>query len=452
MIKIKFCGAAGMVTGSHYVVTTPFAKFAVDAGMFQGFEHEHLNLEPFAYDVSELDFLLLTHAHIDHSGLIPKLIKEGFSGPIYATDGTIKITNELLLDSARIQELNYERGDNFGKFTGVRAILYGTSDVENAMSYFRRVTFDEPFSPVEGVVINYKVAGHILGAASIEITVGDLEKRKIVFSGDIGRVKSPIIDTFDFNYRTDADVVLMESLYGGEYHPDRDETAREFIKAITGTIKSGGSVFIPSFAVERTQEILNDIRTAKDLGELDNSIKVYLDSPLAQRVTAIYSNSLDNQISSKFSFDNLIHIRKIKDSRLLTSRKGVVVIAGSGMADGGRIVSHLTKALLNKKNSVIFVGFQAENTAGREIVDGAKTVMLDKNLVDVKARIYHFKGFSAHGDTNDYITWLERFGSRNKKVFLVHAEEDRSESMKNILNEIGYENVFIPKIGEEYVI
>jgi metallo-beta-lactamase family protein len=453
MIKIQFLGAAGTVTGSHYVVTTSKAKFAVDSGMFQGMDVEEKNLETYPYDVSTLDFVLLTHAHIDHSGMIPKLIKHGYSGPIYATRNTIQITTELLLDSAKIQEINFEKGEPYGKFTAIKALVYDVSDANKAITHFKPVDFDIPFQPTTDISIKYVIAGHILGAASIEVTINDEGKsKKIVFSGDIGRIKSPIIKTFDTSYSSHADVILMESLYGGQIHPDREETAREFISAIQRTIKSGGSVFIPSFAVERTQELLNDIKFAKEMGFLDNRIKVYLDSPLAQRITRIYENSLDTGADSKFNFHELKYVRKYKESLSIRHKKGIIVIAGSGMADGGRIVTHLSKVISEKRNAVIFVGFQAEGTPGREITEGAKTVMLDGDIVDVKAQIYHFKGFSAHGDTNDYLTWLNRYGDHNKKIFLIHAQEERSVDMKAILMSRGYSDIQIPKIGEEYII
>ncbi len=453
MVAIKFYGAAGTVTGSHFVVTTSSTKFAVDAGMFQGVECEEKNLDDYTYDVSGLDFVLLTHAHMDHSGLVPKLFKNGFKGKIYSTLDTFKLCEQLFIDSARIQENNFSKGIPYAKSSDEVGIVYNVEEAEKSLRYFNLVNFDETFSPSKGILVTYRIAGHILGAASIEIEVVDQgTRRKIVFSGDIGRLKSQIIDSFDKDYTSEADVIIMESLYGGITHPDREETSREFIKVLRQTVKSGGSVFIPSFAVQRTQELLHDLKTAILHRELDSNVSIFLDSPLAQRVTSIYENSTYVQVQDNFYFKQLRFVRKNKHSISLANKKGIVVIAGSGMADGGRIVSHLKRALIDKRNAILFVGFQAIGTLGRELVDGNKRVSIDGYEIDVKAQIHHFTGFSAHGDSNDYVNWLKRYGDNNKQIFLVHAEPDRLLDMKSLLSERGYKNVIIPNIEDEFFV
>lgn len=451
MTKISFFGAAETVTGSCYLVETNESKFLVDCGMFQGPDVEHLNLEDFEFDESKLDFVLLTHAHIDHSGMLPKLTAHGFKGPIYATAHTIQISTELLMDSAKIQETAYRKGETYGKYTMQRGIVYNTNDAKECISQFKNVYFDDTITPASGISVRFIRAGHILGSASIEVTIEDNDTtKKIVFSGDIGRNKSHIDTTFDPNHSWDPDYVLLESLYGGEVHPDRDQSTNELVKLINQTVSRGGNVYIPCFAVQRTQEVLNDLKRSFETGMLNKETEVWLDSPLAQRVTEIYVSALQSNLDNLFDFPSLHYVKKYQESLMLSRKRGIVVIAGSGMADGGRIMEHLSGGLENPRNSIIFVGFQAEGTLGRELVEGAKVVNIGRKKVRVKSNIYHLKGFSAHGDTNDYTDWIKRYKNKNlKKVFLIHAEINRSISMKNILEQQGYSSI-IPKLGQSF--
>lgn len=454
MVKIEFFGAAKTVTGSHYVITGDNFKFAIDCGMFQGPDVENLNLKEFQYNPSDLNFALLTHAHIDHSGMFPKLVKNGFTGNIYATNHTIQISSELLMDSAKLQENAFQRGEFYGRHTQVKAIVYNTFDASKTIEKFKAVRLDEEFSPIPEVTVKFIKAGHILGAASIELSILDNgETKKFIFSGDIGRVKTHIDSSFDFEYSSNPNYIIMESLYGGKTHPDRDESAKELVKIINETIKRKGNVYIPSFAVQRTQEILNDLRLAKESKELSQDLPVWVDSPLAQRVTGIYTSALQSTQESLFDFPNLNYVKKFKQSVGLTKKEGQVIIAGSGMADGGRIVHHLQTALLNKKNSVIFVGFQAEETAGRALVEKQKSVNLDGKNIGVKAEIYWLQGFSAHGDTNDYQLWINRFKTQSlKKIFLIHAEEERALALKTQLENNGFPECEIPEMNSSVII
>lgn len=446
MVSIEFCGAAKTVTGSNYLVKTPTATFLIDCGMFQGKDVEHLNLEELEYDPSKIDFVLLTHSHIDHSGLLPKLFKEGFKGSIFATGNTIQITTELLLDSAKLQEHAFQRGEFFGKYTQIKGIVFNTSDSMGAISLFKAVNFEDEFTPAEGITVKYVRAGHILGAASIEVSIMDDNTiKKFVFSGDLGRLKSHLIPTFDLNYRAEPDYIIMESLYGGQVHTDRDQSTKELIDLINQTIKNNGNVFIPCFAVQRTQEVLNDLKNAKKSGELAADVPVWLDSPLAQRITAMYTAALQHGQEDLFDFEGLNYVNKYKQSLKLTKMQGQVIIAGSGMADGGRIVEHLTTGLENSKNTVIFVGFQAEGTLGRELVEGAKEVRIETKTVRVNALVKDLDGFSAHGDQNDYTEWVKRLVSPNlKKVFLIHSEIERSTALKTHFETLGINNCAIP--------
>ncbi len=450
MITIEFCGAAKTVTGSNYLVKTDHGNFVVDCGMFQGPDVEHLNLEELDYDASQVNFALLTHAHVDHSGMLPKLFKHGFTGPIYATHNTIQITNELLLDSAKLQEKAFQNGEFYGKYTQVKGLVYNTKDALETINLFKAVHFDDEFEPVAGIKIKYLRAGHILGAASIEVDIKDGETtKKILFSGDIGRIKSPLIPTFDKNYKSNPDYILIESLYGGIVHVDRDESANQLYSLINETVQRKGNAFIPCFAVQRTQEVLNDLKKAKAEGILHNDLPVWLDSPLAQRVTNIYTTALQHSEESLFDFPNLIYVKKYKQSVGITKKQGQVVIAGSGMADGGRIMEHLTTGLENSRNSVIFVGYQAEGTLGRQLVEGEKKVRIGTKSVTVKAQIHQLEGFSAHGDTVDYTAWIERLKSENlKKVFMIHAEPERAEALKTHFVGLGFNQCYIPSRKE----
>ncbi len=451
MIQIEFHGAAKTVTGSNYLVRTDHGNFLVDCGMFQGPEVEYKNLENFDYDPSEINFVILSHAHIDHSGMLPKLYRGGFRGKIFATQHTTQIASLLLMDSAKIQENNFQEGRNYGKFIDKVAIVFNSFHAEETLTLFESKHFDEEFSPLPGIRVKFIRAGHILGAASIEVDIDDGgHEKEILFSGDIGRENQSLIDIFDKNYKSSPDYILVESLYGGEYHPDRQESADEMIRIIKDTVSKGGNVFIPSFSVHRTQEVLHDIKTAQEAGKLSSDLPVYLDSPLAQRVSQIYTAALQNREDSIFTFKSLRYVKKHKQSEGLALGRGQVILAGSGMADGGRILNHLATGLRNDKNAVIFVGYQAEGTLGREIVEGAKTVTIANTNIPVNAAIHHLHGFSGHGDTNDYINWIKRFNTeRLKKVFLIHSEEDRAKKLIVEFEKLGIKGSYIPSLGEK---
>lgn len=446
MIQIEFHGAAKTVTGSNYLVKTEKGNFIVDAGMFQGPDVEYRNLEQYAYNPAEADFVLLTHAHIDHSGMLPKLYKNGFRGKIYGTNHTIQIATLLLMDSAKIQENNFKRGETFGKYTDKVEYVYNSFDAEETTRLFESVHFSDEFEPIPGIKVKFIRAGHILGAASIEVDIEDSNgNKKIMFSGDIGRKYSPLIDTFDPDYRSNPDYVLIESLYGSSVHPNRNDNVEDMIRVINETLDKGGNVFIPTFSVQRTQEVLHDLKLAQEEGKLDKNQPVWLDSPLAQKVSYIYLTALHGKDESLFTFDSLRFVKRSQQSRALTKKKGQIILAGSGMADGGRILSHLQEGLANPRNTVLFVGYQAEGTIGRQLKEGAREIVIDKTKVAVKARIVAYEGFSAHGDKEDYKMWIERFHTdKLKKVFLVHAEEEQSEAFDKELDKIGIMNSHIP--------
>ncbi|MBN1915394.1 MBL fold metallo-hydrolase [Candidatus Dojkabacteria bacterium] len=446
MTKLSFLGAAETVTGSCFLVETDRNKFLVDCGMFQGPDVEDRNFEKFKFDPRQIDFLLLTHTHIDHSGLIPKLFREGFRGEVYMTVPTSHLAELLLLDAAKIQE-NNQRDEFRRRVLRMKKsqmsgnLLYDTRDALSAINSFRTVELDKEIEIREGIKATFINAGHILGAASIVVEVDNL---RILFSGDIGHRGQELVAHFDLNKSLSVDYVVMESLYGGKYHEDRRLTERELIDAINLTLQRNGNVMIPSFAVERTQELLYIIKTAKQKRLIGDNVQVFLDSPLAIGATQIYTDSklaLSKMVQqsfalgdSPFSFPGLKTIRSYKQSLGIWKKEPSVIIAGSGMANGGRILSHFKKGLSDAKNSVCFVGYQAEQTLGRELTEGAKKVLIDDKVTRVKAKINTFFGFSAHGDNGDLLDFVGRLDKdRLRKVFLLHAELERSEVFKEEL-------------------
>lgn len=433
--NVTFWGAAGTVTGSCYLVQADGVKFIVDCGMFQGPDVEECNFAKWDFNPADVDFVLLTHGHLDHVGLLPKLIKHGFRGDVYATLHTIQIASLIMQDSAKIQEDNYTKGIPW-QFSNRLEVVYNSHDVDITLSLLRPVDFDEPLNLPGGVVANFRRAGHILGAASIEL---DIDGKVIVFSGDIGRAKHPLIVPFDQNYSREVDYVIMESLYGGQTHPQRTESVQEMMDIVKDTFQRGGSVFIPSFAVQRTQELLNDFKHAKEGGVLPGDLQIWLDSPMAQRVTKIYSDALDHSKESSFDFEGLNYVNNSRQSSKISKKGRQVIIAGSGMANGGRIVGHLQGNLKRADNAVVFVGYQAEATLGRDLVDGKKRVDIDGALIDVKAQIHQLGGFSGHGDDQDLHLWLKRYHSpKLAKVILVHAEPERANIFATELTDEGY--------------
>ncbi len=444
--SIKFLGATRTVTGSNFLVEADDVKFLVDMGMYQGPTVEERNFEPLDFNPEEIDFVLLTHAHLDHTGLLPKLFRHGYRGDVYATLHTAQIAEIIMRDSAKIQENNYAEGIPW-KFSKRVELVYDAKDADDAVHALKVVNYDEEFEPVPGVKVTARVAGHILGAATYEV---EYNGKVVVFSGDIGRLNQDLIEGFDTNYKREVDYVLMESLYGGETHPNRAESVNELVRIIKETIERGGTAYIPCFAVQRTQEILNDLKLAKQGGALPEDLPVWLDSPMAQRVTDIYSAALDHSQESNFNFPGLGFVRHHRKSQKLSKKRGQVVIAGSGMAEGGRILMHIMNNISDEKNSFIFVGYQAEKTLGRALIEGETQVEVDETQVQVKAGIYHLRGFSAHGDTNDYVHWLKRYNTpRLKKTFLIHAEMDRADRMRDHMKDISLDHPYIPDRGEK---
>ena len=472
-MKLKFCGATRTVTGSCYYLETDGFKFLVDCGAFQGKDElDALNYEPFPFNPSELDAIFLTHAHYDHCGRIPMLVKQGFKGRIIGTQPTRDLAKIVLLDSAKLQQEEYERwqsrskkevpGQNLsaeGSLYAQRKPLFSEADVEAMFDLFDVYPYGASVDMKKGVEFRMRDAGHILGSAMLEFWVKTKEgrDRKFVFSGDLGQPGARIVR--DPDLVREADYVICEATYGNRLHKSKDETVLELLSILKQAQEEEGNVLIPSFAIERTQEILYEINLFVENKLLEN-LEVYLDSPMASKATEIFkqyptfydedARRLLEKGDDPFHFPGLVAVDSAEDSKRLISKKGVVIIAGSGMCTGGRIVHHIKNHIEKENTHMIFVGYQVEGTLGRRIVDRQPEIRVMGQTLQVKAQIHTLGGFSAHGDQRDLRYWLRSFGHSPKKIFIVHGDEEIAIGFgTNIKSELGID-VDIPKLNEEF--
>ncbi|ROR01771.1 MBL fold metallo-hydrolase RNA specificity domain-containing protein [Desulfosoma caldarium] len=433
-MKVTAYGAAGCVTGSCFLVENE-KRVLVDCGLFQGGKAmDALNWEPWPFDPASLQAVLLTHAHIDHSGRLPKLVKDGFRGPIYTTAPTAALSRILLLDSAHIQEMEAEwkTRKNLRKGRTPVSPLYTTEDAEKTMTLFQPVSQDEVLSLSETVHFRFRNAGHILGASLLELWRGDLNHGlKIVFSGDIGRKDQLIVK--DPQPIFDADVLFIESTYGNRRHRNYEESVAELAEAIRYSHEHGQKVLIPAFAVERTQEILYVLGQLYREGTIPR-LPVYLDSPLAIAATEIFrqmvhefdeeTQEILRQGHDPFNFPELVFSRTAQESQALNELKGpAVIIAGNGMCTAGRILHHLKHNLWRRGCSLVIVGYQAEGSLGRRIIEGAKSVRIFGEDIMVRARVFTIGGFSAHADQEELLQWLAHFTNPKLQVVVIHGEK-----------------------------
>ena len=464
-MKIQFLGAAGEVTGSRHSVEVMLPsgqkRFMVDYGMFQGGrEASNKNLEPLPFPPKDLSFVVLTHAHIDHSGLLPRLCAQGFSGPIYCTSATFELLKILLPDSAYLQRADVERAERkqkAGKWRGEMPVaLYSREEVDLALSQFEVLDYGQVIDPAPGIQLQFKNAGHILGSAIavIDIAEGDATKKRCVFSGDIG-MRGKILMP-DPDLIASADVVVVESTYGDRLHRGLQDTEDELVEVISSTMTAHGNVVIPAFAVGRTQEILFLLIDLVKKGRLPH-LSIWVDSPMATAATHLtqhFFSQLDTQSQSTFEWFksnpeavDLRFIADVEESKALNKIKGgAIIISASGMCDAGRIVHHLANNLPRPQNAIVITGFQAYGSLGRRLVDKAPKVRLFGEEVAVKASVHTIGGLSAHADQAGLLDWLRGFKTPPKTVFVVHGEpESASVLAASIREELGWSHVTIPE-------
>jgi metallo-beta-lactamase family protein len=460
-MKISFLGAAKTVTGSLFLLESQKSKIIVDCGMFQGGKiMEEVNASDFAFDPSSVSAVILTHAHIDHTGRLPKLVKDGFQGDIISTDATRDLCDIMLRDSAHIQQMEAEwtTRKNVRKGEPAAEPIYTDADVEDTMQKFKIVNYDDRYRLTEDIEINLINSGHMLGSAFVELYINeDGKETKYIFTGDVGNYNQHILK--DPQLLKSCDYLVIESTYGNRYHEQIDTYRNELLEIIIATLKRRGNVVIPSFAVGRTQEILYEINYYKEnnlLGEFAD-VPVYVDSPLATQATEVFKRHYD--ISDKNTkellksgddplvFDGLTYSVTTDESIAINNDKTPkIIISASGMCDAGRIRHHLKYNLWQEKNSIVFVGYQAPGSLGRLLVDGEKMVKLFGEEVIVRAQIHTVDAYSGHADLNGLLNVISTMQNKPKKVVLVHGEED---SILNFSNEIK-EKFSIPTIIPSY--
>ncbi|MEA3417948.1 MAG: MBL fold metallo-hydrolase [Campylobacterota bacterium] len=462
MAFLQSFGAAEVVTGScHLLQLQCGVNILVDCGMFQGLVEER-NHEPFGFDPSEVDFLLLTHGHLDHVGRIPKLVKEGFKGTIVTHRSTLDLAEVVLLDSAHLMEegykTRYRKAQRLGEEKEVKKPLYRTSDVRAV--YHRTMiyaAYDEKINLGNGISVIFKNAGHILDSAIIQVMFEeDGAKKTVIFSGDLGNDDDLVMPSPDII--DEADALFIESTYGDRNHKGVKESDIELQEVIMETFKKEGNVLIPSFAIERTQEILCLLKQMYDRGDLP-PCQIFLDSPMAIRATEIYKryheelseccNDFLERDGTIFDFPYLHYTLRVKDSMKINEEDSrCIIIAGAGMCNGGRILQHFKHRLWNENNALVFVGYQVQGTMGRKIVDGAKKIKVYGEEIIVKAKVHTINGFSAHADQNGLIGWMDNF-KRLEKIFLIHGERDKQEIFLKEIEKRLDKKAHIVKQGEK---
>jgi metallo-beta-lactamase family protein len=463
MAKLTFLGGAGTVTGSCFLLETEKLRLLVDCGMFQGSRELRLrNYRNLVPSPQALDYVLLTHAHIDHSGLIPRLCKQGFRGKVIATRATVELCQIMLPDSGHIQETEWEWETRKANRRGERRPepLYTARDAVGCLHYFTGVSYGQSVTLDDQVRVSFQDAGHILGSAIIEVWIRENGREvKVVFSGDLGNKGTPIVR--DPARVSEADYLLLESTYGDRLHEPVANEAQRLKEIILDTYNRGGNVIIPSFAIGRTQEILFFLSSMFERGELP-PVPVYIDSPLAVSATEIFTRCPDCYDSETtaflnsadpFRFPNLTFVRDVRESIALNDgeHRSKVIISASGMCDAGRIKHHLKHNLWRPDTSVVFVGYQAEGTLGRRILDGEKRVRILGEPITVAARIHSLQGFSAHADQNGLLEWTSHLIRKPERLFIVHGETASSSALSALVEKRTGINAVVPRVGEQYV-
>jgi metallo-beta-lactamase family protein len=464
--KLSFLGAAGNVTGSRYLIEADGKRVLVDCGQHQEREYRYRDWEPFPVPPESLNAVLLTHAHLDHCGMIPRLVHQGCSCPIYCTGATAEIASIVLMDSAEIQqedaEFKKQRHRSEGRKGAYPEVpLFTTNDVSKCLAQFSPVDYEKPVTIGNNFEVVFHDAGHIFGSSMITVKVKQgNESRIIIFTGDMGRKESPILR--DPTVFKEADYVVMESTYGNREHQSREEAVEKMANIINDTVKAGGNIVIPTFAIERAQDILYYLNKLI----LENRIPhlaVFLDSPMAVEVTRVFKRHpelydkemyqfVDDE-QSFFDSTRLFLVRSIAESKAINHIKGTIIImAGSGMCTGGRIKHHLASNISRRASTILFPGYQAEGTLGRYIVDGAETARILGKRYRIKARIEQIDGFSAHADANELQKWLAHLEKPPRRIFVTHGEPEAAQAFAGIIKDKMGWQVSVPGYLDEAVL
>jgi metallo-beta-lactamase family protein len=465
-IKLTFLGAAQSVTGSCYLVESGNFRFLVDCGLYQEREFGGRNWRPFPIPPETLDCVLLTHAHLDHSGLLPKLVREGFRGSIYCLAATAEIAEIMLLDSANIQQEDaefkkkrHQKARRKGPYPEVP--LYTIDDAKASFPLFSPVEYGKTINIGSGVEATFYDAGHVLGSSMIRVRIRQNgEDRTILFSGDIGRSGKPILR--DPTFFEEADYVLVESTYGDRLLEPLEGAADKLADVINATVKSGGNIVIPSFALERSQEILYYLNKFLIEDRIPH-LMVFIDSPMAVSITGVFEHypelfdeemvELMRQKNSPFDFRGLSLVRTVEESKAINRIKGtVIIIAGSGMCTGGRIKHHLVTNISRMESTILFVGYQAAGTLGREIVGGAKKVRILGQHYPVRARVVQINGFSAHADRDGLLRWLSSLREPPRRLFVTHGESSVSQHFAALVRDKTGWEVAVPEYQGEFLL
>ena len=450
LAKVTFLGASRNVTGSCYLLETSDVRVLVDCGLYQERGYQERNWQPFPFRPDTIDAVFLTHAHLDHCGLLPKLVRDGYKGKIYCTQATSEIAQIILLDSAHLQEEDaiykakrHQREGRRGPYPELP--LYTTRDARAVTPHFAAVEYGSCIRVKDGIEGCFYEAGHVLGSATVALNIiQDGEKRRILFSGDVGEPDRPIINDPAIFY--EADYVVIESTYGNRTHAEHKnvDIQAQLRDCINETIKAGGNIVVPSFALERSQELLYHLNELFLRDEIP-PITVFLDSPMAIRITEVFKHHAGlfdremmqrlHQGNSPFSFDNLKIVQTTEESKAINSIKGsVLIIAGSGMVTGGHIKHHLVNNITRPENTVLFIGYQAQGTPGRRLLDGARELRLLGHTYPVRAQVVQIHGFSAHSDREGLLAWLSDMRLPPRCVFVTHGEEKAATNFAKFLS------------------
>ncbi len=455
--ELSFLGAAGTVTGSRFLLHVKRHHYLVDCGLFQGERRlKDMNWEPFPLPPEQLDAILLTHAHIDHTGYLPRLVHEGYRGPVYATEATCALLEILLLDSAHLQEQDAAYANQKGYSHHKPALpLYTVADAYRALERLHPVPFHQPL-PLNGVTVTWRPAGHILGSALLELTIDADGGRPVVFSGDLGRYDQEVMKP---PYPAEvAEDLVIESTYGGRSHTEApiEDTLEAILRTV---IEQRGVLLIPAFAVGRTQQVIYYLRKLQEQGRIPD-IPIYVDSPMASDVTHIYCRfGDDHNLDVNLLMDGRVcplrcrdtrFVRDVNESKALNTMSGpAVILSANGMCTGGRILHHLKWRLPDPHNAVLFVGYQAEGTRGRLLLDGAKRIRIHGQEVPVRARVFHLDALSAHADQHELLRWLDGFKRPPRQTFVVHGEQEASRTLADVLQARRWATT-VPNLGKAF--